>query len=107
MSHELRTPLNSIIGFSDLMIGGNVGEMPQMQKKFLGNISNKRKHLLALINNILDMSKIEAGKMELNCETFAVKETFTELEQLMSPLLNKKGLNVEFCIITQTCNDIC
>ena len=98
MSHELRTPLNSIIGFSDLMIGGNVGEMPQMQKKFLGNISTSGKHLLALINNILDMSKIEAGKMELNCETFAVKETFTELEQLMSPLLNKKGLNVEFCI---------
>lgn len=85
MSHELRTPLNSVIGFSDLMIAGNVGELSQQQKKFLGNISTSGKHLLALINNILDISKIEAGKMELNYETFAVKETFTEVKQLTSP----------------------
>jgi signal transduction histidine kinase/CheY-like chemotaxis protein len=98
MSHELRTPLNSVIGFSDLMIAGNVGELSQMQKKFLGNISMSGKHLLALINNILDISKIEAGKMELNYETFAVKETFTEVKQLTSPLVEKKGLKVEFCI---------
>jgi len=98
MSHELRTPLNSVIGFSDLMIAGNVGELSQKQKKFLGNISTSGKHLLALINNILDISKIEACKMELNYETFAVKETFTEVKQLTSPLLEKKGLKVEFCI---------
>ncbi|HWR26129.1 MAG TPA: CHASE4 domain-containing protein, partial [Methanosarcina sp.] len=96
MSHELRTPLNSIIGFSDLMIGGNVGEISPVQKKFLGNISTSGKHLLALINNILDMSKIEAGKMELNSELFAVKDLFTEVEQLISPLVEKKGLKVEF-----------
>ncbi|HWR24629.1 MAG TPA: response regulator, partial [Methanosarcina sp.] len=96
MSHELRTPLNSIIGFSDLMIGGNVGDIAPMQKKFLGNISTSGKHLLALINNILDMSKIEAGKMELNSELFAVKDLFTEVEQLISPLVEKKGIEVEF-----------
>ncbi|HWR26128.1 MAG TPA: response regulator [Methanosarcina sp.] len=96
MSHELRTPLNSIIGFSDLMIGGNVGDIAPMQKKFLGNISTSGKHLLGLINNILDMSKIEAGKMELNSELFAVKDLFTEVEQLISPLVEKKGLKVEF-----------
>ncbi|MDD4250485.1 MAG: response regulator, partial [Methanosarcina sp.] len=98
MSHELRTPLNSVIGFSDLMIAGNVGELSQQQKKFLGNISTSGKHLLSLINNILDISKIEAGKMELNYETFAVKETFTEVKQLTSPLIEKKGLKMEFCI---------
>ena len=98
MSHELRTPLNSVIGFSDLMIAGNVGELSQQQKKFLGNISTSGKHLLALINNVLDISKVEAGKMELNCENFAVKETFTEVKQLTSPLVEKKGLKVEFCI---------
>ncbi|MHC1753979.1 MAG: response regulator [Methanosarcina sp.] len=98
MSHELRTPLNSVIGFSDLMIAGNAGELSQKQKKFLGNISMSGKHLLALINNILDISKIEAGKMELNYETFAVIETFNEVKQLTSPLLEKKGLKVEFCI---------
>jgi PAS domain S-box-containing protein len=96
MSHELRTPLNSIIGFSDLIIGGDVGEISPMQKKFIGNISTSGKHLLALINNILDMSKIEAGKMELNYELFAVKDLFTEVEQLISPLVEKKGLKVEF-----------
>ncbi|WP_440947813.1 response regulator [Methanosarcina sp. T3] len=98
MSHELRTPLNSIIGFSDLMIAGNAGEISEKQKKFLGNISISGKHLLALINNILDISKIEAGKMELNYETFAVTETFNEVKQLISPLIEKKGLKVEFCM---------
>lgn len=98
MSHELRTPLNSVIGFSDLMIAGNVGEISEKQKKFLGNISMSGKHLLALINNILDISKIEAGKMELNCESFAVKETVNEVKQLISPLVEKKVLKVEFSL---------
>lgn len=98
MSHELRTPLNSVIGFSDLMIAGNVGEISPKQKRFLGNISMSGKHLLALINNILDISKIEAGKMELNCESFAVKETVDEVKQLISPLVEKKGLKAEFSL---------
>ncbi len=98
MSHELRTPLNSVIGFSDLMISGNVGEISEKQKKFLGNISMSGKHLLALINNILDISKIEAGKMELNYEIFAVAETFNEVKQLISPLVEKKGLKTDFCL---------
>lgn len=96
MSHELRTPLNSIIGFSDLMIGGGVGELAEMQKKFLGNISTSGKHLLSLINNILDLSKIEAGKMELNCETIDAYGTIYEVKQLVSPLADKKNLKMEF-----------
>lgn len=96
MSHELRTPLNSIIGFSDLMIGGSVGALADMQKKFLGNISTSGKHLLSLINNVLDLSKIEAGKMELNYELFSAYCTIDEVKQLVSPLADKKGLKLEF-----------
>jgi CheY-like chemotaxis protein/two-component sensor histidine kinase len=80
------------------MIAGNVGAISEKQKKFLGNISMSGKHLLALINNILDISKIEAGKMELSCETFAVVETINEVKQLISPLVEKKGLKTEFSL---------
>ena len=95
MSHELRTPLNSIIGFSDLMLGGAVGD-PDMQKKFVGNISASGKHLLSLINNILDLSKIEAGKMDIHCELFGAYTTIDEVKQLVSPLADKKGIELEF-----------
>ncbi len=68
MSHELRTPLNSIIGFSRVIIKGIDGPLTEMQKADLTSIHNSGQHLLGLINNILDLSKIEAGKMELNFE---------------------------------------
>jgi signal transduction histidine kinase len=68
MSHELRTPLNSIIGFSEVLKGGMVGRMTDQQVEFVGDILDSGKHLLALINDILDLSKIEAGKMELELE---------------------------------------
>ena len=95
MSHELRTPLNSIIGFSDLMLDGNAGEIEDMQKKFLGNISTSGKHLLSLINNILDLSKIEAGKMELNYELFGLYNTIDEIKQVISPLAQKKNIDLK------------
>lgn len=65
MSHELRTPLNSIIGFSDILIGGIAGGLNEKQAQYAGNISNSGKHLLTIINDILDLSKIEAGEMVL------------------------------------------
>jgi len=65
MSHELRTPLNSIIGFSELMAGGMAGPLSEQQKEYLGDVVDSGKHLLSLINDILDLSKVEAGKMEL------------------------------------------
>jgi len=65
MSHELRTPLNAIIGFSDVLKEGSYGPLNDQQKDFIGDISSSGEHLLALINNILDLSKIESGKVEL------------------------------------------
>jgi len=68
MSHELRTPLNSIIGFSRVLLRGIDGPLTDMQQTDLTSIYNSGQHLLGLINNILDSSKIEAGKMELAIE---------------------------------------
>jgi PAS domain S-box-containing protein len=96
MSHELRTPLNSIIGFSDLMLSGSTGVISDTQKRFMENIAASGKHLLYVINNVLDISKIEANKMELNYQVFPVESVFIEVGQLISPLADKKGLKVEF-----------
>ena len=70
MSHELRTPLNAIIGFSDVMLSGMVGPISDKQKEFTGDIRDSGRHLLGLINDILDLSKIEAGRMELDVSRF-------------------------------------
>jgi PAS domain S-box-containing protein len=72
MSHELRTPLNAIIGFSEVLRDGLMGEMTEKQRGFIGDIFGSGKHLLALINDILDLSKVEAGKMVLDLEPVQV-----------------------------------
>jgi signal transduction histidine kinase len=72
MSHELRTPLNAIIGFSEVLLERMFGELNEKQDDYLKDIHSSGKHLLSLINDILDLSKIEAGRMELDVETFDV-----------------------------------
>ncbi len=72
MSHELRTPLNGIIGFSEFLIDGKPGELNAKQKSYLSDILGCGRHLLKLINDILDLSKIEAGKLEFHPETFSL-----------------------------------
>ncbi|MCB0190721.1 MAG: GAF domain-containing protein [Anaerolineae bacterium] len=81
MSHELRTPLNSIIGFSRVILKGIDGPLTELQKTDLTSIHNSGQHLLGLINNILDLSKIEAGKMELNFEE-------TEIEPIIKTVMS-------------------
>ncbi len=91
MSHELRTPLNSVIGFSEVLIDGLVGEVTSEQEECLGNIRSSGKHLLALINDILDLSKIEAGRVELKMATFDVTGLLAEVEVTIRPLIEKKS----------------
>src|SRR5450755_1473679 len=76
MSHELRTPLNAIIGFSEVLKDGLMGEMTDQQRGFIGDIFSSGKHLLSLINDILDLSKVEAGKMVLDLEPVLVSSLF-------------------------------
>ncbi len=76
MSHELRTPLNAIMGFSEVLRDGMMGQMTDQQRGFIGNIFSSGQHLLALINDILDLSKVEAGKMTLELEPVQVSALF-------------------------------
>ncbi len=77
MSHELRTPLNHIIGFTELVLDKNFGELNDIQNEYLSDVHTSSKHLLSLINDILDLSKVEAGKLELQVETVCI-ETLLE-----------------------------
>jgi signal transduction histidine kinase len=77
MSHELRTPLNAIIGFSDLILSGGVGAVPEVQREFLEAVLRNGRHLLGLINDVLDLSKIEAGRMSLVLAGTDVREAIT------------------------------
>ncbi|WP_292466015.1 PAS domain S-box protein [Methanolobus sp.] len=95
MSHELRTPLNSIIGFSDLLTTQIYGELTGNQLRYAYNINESGNHLLELIDSVLDLSKIEAGKMKLECEYFSVQEVFDEIFTMMAPLASKKNINIE------------
>ena len=78
MSHELRTPLNAIIGFSEVLRDGLMGEMTERQRGFIGDIFNSGQHLLSLINDILDLSKVEAGKMTLDLEPVDVPKLLAD-----------------------------
>jgi len=98
MSHELRTPLNSIIGFSDILLEKVFGELNERQLKYLNNISTSGKHLLELINDILDLSKVEAGKMELHYSEFSIDSVFEEVRAILTPLAQTKSLEINFNI---------
>ncbi len=95
MSHELRTPLNSIIGFSDLLYEQVYGELNERQLKSVGNISKSGKHLLNLINGILDLSKIEAGKIELSYKQFELASKLNIIKNLLSPIADRKNVQIE------------
>jgi PAS domain S-box-containing protein len=95
MSHELRTPLNAIVGFSDLLAEGTAGELNTKQKRFVDHIKKGSSHLLQLINDILDLSKIEAGQLELHSEEFLVKDALPEVLSTIDPLAMAKNIRVE------------
>ncbi len=95
MSHELRTPLNSIIGFSDLLAEQGEPEFKPKQKRFLGHIQQGARHLLELINDILDLSKIEAGHLELKPEEFDVAAAVAEVVTTIRPMAAAKSLRFQ------------
>jgi PAS domain S-box-containing protein len=94
MSHELRTPLNGIIGFSEFLVDEKPGPLNVKQKEYLGDILNSGRHLLHLINDVLDLSKVEAGKMELHPESFLLAEAVAEVCSVISPLARQKEITV-------------
>jgi hypothetical protein len=92
MSHELRTPLNSIIGFTGIVLRGMAGPLNDEQRRQLTMVRSSANHLLALINDVLDISKIEAGQVELDRAPFALAASVGKVMALVAPLATQKGL---------------
>jgi len=98
MSHELRTPLNSIIGYTKLILDGLEGDINEEQKKDLQTVYKNSTHLLELINGLLDLSRIEAGKVELSYEVFTISDLLAEVIPSMEPLAREKGLALTYSV---------
>jgi signal transduction histidine kinase len=95
MSHELRTPLNAIIGFTELMYREKAGPVSAVHKEYLADILASSKHLLQLINDVLDLAKVESGKMEFRNETVDLVRLTHEVRDILRGLLSGKGLRLE------------
>jgi signal transduction histidine kinase len=93
MSHELRTPLNSIIGFSEVLADNS--ELTERQRRYASNIQSSGKMLLGMINDILDLAKIESGKMEVRVEDFSVRDVCEGLANLARPIAERKNIDLQ------------
>jgi PAS domain S-box-containing protein len=94
MSHELRTPLNSIIGFSDFLLTDTTNPLSDAQREYLTDILNSGNHLLSLINDVLDLAKVESGKLELNPQMFSAPRAVEAVCSSLRPQLNERGLEL-------------
>jgi PAS domain S-box-containing protein len=99
MSHEFRTPLNAILGYTHMLLHGVSGPVSDAQRKSLTRIDSNSRHLLALINDILDITRIEAGRMPLNLTTFAVSELIDEVMSELEPIIKRSNLVVSAKIL--------
>ena len=95
MSHELRTPLNAVIGFSDVLLGGMFGELNERQEEYLGDILSSGRHLLELLNEILDLSKIEAGQMRLDSTVFSVPTALDYALSVVRERASRNGIDLD------------
>ncbi|TIM25524.1 MAG: GAF domain-containing protein [Mesorhizobium sp.] len=94
MSHELRTPLNSVLGFTELLVDGIYGELPDKAKATVARVQANGRHLLGLINDVLDLSKIEAGQLTLALEDYSVGQIVRSAATAVEPLARSKGLSL-------------
>jgi signal transduction histidine kinase len=94
MSHEFRTPLNAILGYTHMLLNGVTGPVSDAQRKSLSRIDSNSRHLLALINDILDITRIEAGRMPLNLTTFRVRDLIHEVMSELEPIIKRSKLTV-------------
>jgi signal transduction histidine kinase len=95
MSHELRSPLNAIIGFTELMYKGKTGPVSPNQKEYLGDILTSSRHLLQLINDVLDLAKVESGKMEFRTESVDIAKLVGEVRDVLRGLATGKRIQIE------------
>ncbi len=98
MSHELRTPLNSIIGFTGIVLQGLAGPLNPEQTRQLGMVRSSARHLLELISDVLDISKIEAGQLEVRAKSFDLRESLERVVALVRPMAEKKALGLDLLI---------
>jgi len=94
ISHELRTPLNAILGFSEILSDGKFGDLNQKQKEYVSDIRVSGTHLLGMINEILDISKIEAKAVKLVKMEFTIRNAIVEVANILKPLASKKGVRI-------------
>jgi signal transduction histidine kinase len=94
MSHEFRTPLNAILGYTHMLLNGVTGSVSDPQRKSLTRIDSNSRHLLALINDILDITRIEAGRMPLNLSTFRIPDLLNEVMSELEPIIKRSNLTV-------------
>jgi signal transduction histidine kinase len=94
MSHELRTPLNAILGYTELLTDGIYGDLPEKQRGVLDRVQANGKHLLGLINDVLDLSKIEAGQLKLGLEDYAMPGVVQSVVAATESLASGKGLKL-------------
>ena len=96
VSAEVRKPLTTVIGFSEMLADQTFGGMNERQLKYSNNILNSGRHLLQLINDILDLAKVEAGRAELMCHAFVAAKVLADVQTIVKTLANKKHINLEF-----------
>lgn len=104
MSHELRTPLNSIIGFSELLEDETYGNLNGKQMQYVGNIVVSSKHLLQLINDILDLAKVESGTIEIHPEAMPLAEAMSIVQSVVEPLASKKDISMDISLSDENDN---
>src|SRR5215218_3401689 len=95
MSHELRTPLNAVLGFSEVLLERMFGDLNERQREYLQDIHGSGKHLLELLNEILDLSKVEAGRMELEYSSFELRSLLVDAASMLRERAAAHGVDLQ------------